>query len=86
MHTPGTVSFGGRGDKGRAKRTIKGETQSISVDYRFLGPAVFLSEPPLLLPCANKDFFALTSAPVFLPFNSLKVKRTRIHNSIMPPI
>jgi hypothetical protein len=28
----------GGGDKGGAKRSIKGETQGISADYWFLGP------------------------------------------------
>jgi hypothetical protein len=29
------VNFGGRGNEGGAKRAMKGETQSISVDYQF---------------------------------------------------
>jgi hypothetical protein len=68
------VNFGGRGDEGGAKRAIKGETQSILVDYWFLGPTACLSKQPLLSLCANKDCFVLTVSPVFLPFNSLKVK------------
>jgi hypothetical protein len=50
MHTHG------KGNKGGAERAIKGETQSISVDYLFPGSTAWLSEQPLLLPCAKKDF------------------------------
>jgi hypothetical protein len=64
------VNFGGRGNKGKTKRAIKGKPQNTSADYWFLGPAAWLPEQPLLSLCGNKDFFAFTS-PVPC-FNSLK--------------
>jgi hypothetical protein len=52
----GPVNFGGRGDEGGAKRTIKEETQNISEDFRFPGPTSWISKQSLLSLCANKDF------------------------------
>jgi hypothetical protein len=67
------VNFGGRGNKGGAERAIEEETQTISGEYQFPGPAAGLSKQPLLLLFGSKDFFAFYSASVPC-FNSLEFR------------
>jgi hypothetical protein len=75
----------GGGITGRGKRAIKGETQSISADFQFPGPATYFSKQSLLSLCANKENLALT-LPVFQAFNSSKsFRKTRTH-SVQAPL
>jgi hypothetical protein len=68
------VNLGGRRNKGRAKRAIKGETHSISADYQ----VVLLDSLSSLYLCLVPMKTSCFNSPSVPSFNSLKLKEQEL--------